>query len=996
MSTFVALLGMDPLARRELWNLLATLRKGRTMLLTTHYMDEADVLGDRIGIMAAGQMICGGSAQYLKLKYGPGYRLVVDFLSQAHKLQCTSQVAKLIQQYVPSTTVAQEESLEDTVVYLLPYAESPTFAGLFKQLDNRLQALGIRSYGLSGSSLEDVFVKVGAHGESDHDPKEFNTDIIVNSLHNNNKNTFRHNLLSQTLGIAYRKLSYAANDFTTLPLLLLPSVAAVGAAAVYRLELISRFSVVNAVVADALYTVGYLGIPGLLAEFIVRERNDKLRNVLNVMGCEVRAYWFGNLIADFTLLLVPSAVIWISWFVADTPAYYSSVNGLNFFVCLLFNVQIVSFSYLCSNLFLNPKSCVSFMPSFLILLAIAPSFCFSVFNFLQEAFNKEAGAPSDVVGSVIYWATVVLSPQGGLYACFLDISEDTSEIGVASFPPYGASIAIMFLQIVGFLQLTIYIDEASIAVLQPVQAVDRVLDEDALDSDVLSERRRVQTLSHQAGVSSQNPTLAHNMYIHGDDRAGNQSSKQLPVDEEVGGLHSEENKEALHLKYPLRIERLRRVYPPVRSSNEAVVAVEDVSFALKKGEIFGLLGANGAGKTTLLSMLTRLSAPTSGNAFVNGHSILTDFRRVARHLGVVTQQNALWDKLSVENHLFLFARLRGVPESAVKEVVEEVLQQLELSAHRHKLSMSLSGGMKRKLCVGIALIGDPEVVLLDEPSAGLDPLSRRQLWRVLQQTMAQRAVILTTHSMEEAEALCGRMGVMVRGQLRALGSKQHLKSKFSAGYEVTFKLKAQLEHQQSAIDALTLHLRTHVAQQVDIVYENGGLVTFRILSKTSTEDEDAEGIEMHKLFAAFEDNQGGVKERLGIESYTIAQASLEQVFIRIVTDTERAKPTETENKDGDAVRSSEGGNQQKKRYSYDLRTSRAKCGCSDSCLLSGLWLFLGLFVALLITGICVGTAGEDAIGGAVAITVGVVCVLIACILCLLRCCLACRTPIEEV
>lgn len=141
----------------------------------------------------------------------------------------------------------------------------------------------------------------------------------------------------------------------------------------------------------------------------------------------------------------------------------------------------------------------------------------------------------------------------------------------------------------------------------------------------------------------------------------------------------------------------------------------------------------GAGKTTTLSMLTRHIIPTSGNAFIVNHSILNDFKLGSTHLGVVTQNNSLWDLLSVQDHLKLFARLRGVPEDIVYKVVESTIDQLELRPHRHKLAGRLSGGMKRKvmmssltifayssqLCVAIALIGDPEVVLLDEPSAGL-------------------------------------------------------------------------------------------------------------------------------------------------------------------------------------------------------------------------------------------------------------------------------------
>jgi len=233
---------------------------------------------------------------------------------------------------------------------------------------------------------------------------------------------------------------------------------------------------------------------------------------------------------------------------------------------------------------------------------------------------------------------------------------------------------------------------------------------------------------------------------------------------------------------------------------------------------------------------------------------------------VVTQNNSLWDRLSVEDHLFLFARLRGVPEEVVKDVVDGTIDQLELTPHRKKLAMRLSGGMKRKLCVAIALIGDPEVVLLDEPSAGLDPVSRRNLWSVILRTMSHRAVILTTHSMDEAEALCKRIGIMVQGQLRALGTKQHLKNKFGSGFELVVKVHVtDLEKQVAVLDSFVCGMFPSALQ----ISENGGLITYTI---------PREEMKMGLAFTQLESH----KAELGIEEYSVAQPTLEQVFIRTV------------------------------------------------------------------------------------------------------------------
>jgi ABC-type multidrug transport system ATPase subunit len=134
--------------------------------------------------------------------------------------------------------------------------------------------------------------------------------------------------------------------------------------------------------------------------------------------------------------------------------------------------------------------------------------------------------------------------------------------------------------------------------------------------------------------------------------------------------------------------------------------------------------------------------------------------------------------------LWLFARVRGVPDGDIPRLVEDCLNLMELQPHKHKPSKKLSGGMKRKLCTALSLIGNPAVVVMDEPSSGLDPSSRRNLWKVINQTMQQRAVVLTTHLLDEAEALCGRIGIMTFGQLQCVGSAQHLRSKFGRGYQV--------------------------------------------------------------------------------------------------------------------------------------------------------------------------------------------------------------------
>ncbi|KUF95975.1 ABC transporter A family member 1 [Phytophthora nicotianae] len=236
----------------------------------------------------------------------------------------------------------------------------------------------------------------------------------------------------------------------------------------------------------------------------------------------------------------------------------------------------------------------------------------------------------------------------------------------------------------------------------------------------------------------------------------------------------------------VKLKELRKVYPGGK------VAVRNLSFGLKRGECFGFLGINGAGKTTTMKMLTGDVIPTQGSATLGGFDILTQQADVRRQIGYCPQFDALFDLLSVREHLELFGAIKGVPISQLDAVVQDKILQLNLSDFEHKLAGSLSGGNKRKLSVAIAMIGNPAIIFLDEPSTGMDPVSRRFMWDVIADISTrgkESTIVLTTHSMEECEALCSTVGIMVGGRLRCLGSVQHLKSRFGDGLMIDVKLE---------------------------------------------------------------------------------------------------------------------------------------------------------------------------------------------------------------
>ena len=197
------------------------------------------------------------------------------------------------------------------------------------------------------------------------------------------------------------------------------------------------------------------------------------------------------------------------------------------------------------------------------------------------------------------------------------------------------------------------------------------------------------------------------------------------------------------------------------------------------------LGHNGAGKTTTMSLLTGMMDVTSGDADVYGSSLSKDMDDIRKMVGICTQHNLLWDKLTVLEHLQLFGAIRGTPEENIDSEATDLAAKVGLSNKLHAHAKALSGGMKRKLSVALALIGDPRVVFLDEPTAGMDPESRHALWDLITDMKVGRTVVLTTHHMDEADLLGDRIAIMAHGKLQVCGSSLFLKRRFGVGYNLT-------------------------------------------------------------------------------------------------------------------------------------------------------------------------------------------------------------------
>uniref|UniRef100_A0A673CI96 ATP-binding cassette, sub-family A (ABC1), member 4a n=1 Tax=Sphaeramia orbicularis TaxID=375764 RepID=A0A673CI96_9TELE len=304
-------------------------------------------------------------------------------------------------------------------------------------------------------------------------------------------------------------------------------------------------------------------------------------------------------------------------------------------------------------------------------------------------------------------------------------------------------------------------------------------------------------------------------------------------------------------------------------SGTVIPAVDRICAGVSPGECFGLLGVNGAGKTTTFKMLTGDIDVTSGEASVAGYSILTNILDVHQNMGYCPQFDAIDELLTGREHLHLYARLRGVPEYEISRVADWAIQKLGLSEDAGHTAGTYSGGNRRKLSTAIAMIGCPSLVLLDEPTTGMDPLSRRFLWNSIMSVIQdRRAVVLTSHSMEECEALCTRLAIMVNGSFKCLGTIQHLKYKFGDGYVVTMKIRAAKPGCTPDLNPAEAFMESTFPGCIQTEKHHNTL-QYKISSPS-----------LAKIFQMVVAN----KDKLNIEDYSVSQTTLDQVKMQRKTE----------------------------------------------------------------------------------------------------------------
>uniref|UniRef100_A0A8C6UEZ0 ABC transporter domain-containing protein n=1 Tax=Neogobius melanostomus TaxID=47308 RepID=A0A8C6UEZ0_9GOBI len=300
------------------------------------------------------------------------------------------------------------------------------------------------------------------------------------------------------------------------------------------------------------------------------------------------------------------------------------------------------------------------------------------------------------------------------------------------------------------------------------------------------------------------------------------------------------------------------------------LAVDGLSVDFYENQITSFLGHNGAGKTTTMSILTGLFPPTSGSALINGYDIHSDMDTIRKYLGMCPQHNVLFSELTVEEHIYFYARLKGCSKEEVKEEMEQMIKDVGLPHKRKDMAKNLSGGMQRKLSVAIAFVGGSKIVILDEPTAGVDPYARRGIWELLLKYKEGRTIILSTHHMDEADILGDRIAIISHGKMRCCGSSLFLKKQFGSGYYLTL-VRALSMHISCAVcladlTAVSQLVQRHVPEAVFL--ESIGQEITYILPYAGARN-GTFGLLFQQLDSALAD--------LGLTSYGISDTTLEEV-----------------------------------------------------------------------------------------------------------------------
>ncbi|KAH7136911.1 hypothetical protein B0J13DRAFT_506674 [Dactylonectria estremocensis] len=950
--------GMDPVSRRAVWNIVLAERSKRSIILTTHFLDECEVLADQVVIISRGHLKCQGPTAELKSLYGGGYRVHLP------------QVVDLPDTRYP-TTVHHGQTRFNT-------PDSASAA----QLLASLESAGFSDVSVTGPTMEDVFLRVA--GDEDDVGKQVSEQSALDTSPLTDGNGTGDDQLSsgsptsfyqQVMALLMKRVAILRRNYwwyvlaIVIPLAFTPAVD-------FMLNSPTSYEPTACINLEPsffdepwlieLFPSGYSDQAGsdtmsmlvgprsandtlfrALSSFPFGERYDR-KNYKNDFFFQNDFDGFLQHVQDKPLDVMPGALYMGDKSNAATLAYNAELGSdaamlmQNIWSQVRSGVPIaLSFAYFSSSIPMDAG--LGLIPAILLtaLHIFYPAF-FALYPASERLHKVRALQYSNSVRSGPLWTSHIMVDLffvlliSGLSTVI--ISLDIAKWYAASylFPIlvlYGlatmlwgyiislfarselaafgltlcAMLCIFILSVVAFTLAALYPSSSSgtltmdattfsLGLIFPVANLFRTM---------------VVGLNVWAAGCRNNELIAYPGSIHA--YGGPifllclQVLYLFPVLLWLEGQHSfslwglrtknaESNDGARSSGQGIEMEThraeisnadlLRMVH--ISKAFGSKVVVDDVSLGLGKGELFALLGPNGAGKTTITNMMRGEVRPDQGSIYVQGVEVQTNTREALQHIGVCPQFDAL-DQLNVRQQLLFYARVKGIRD--IKKDVELVMRKVGLTPHASRLTFKLSGGNKRKLSLAIALLGNPTVLILDEPSSAMDAISKREMWKMLSSITPGRSVLLTTHSMEEADELATRVAILSKRVL-AIGTSQELRKTHSNVYEVHLVL--------ATAPASTLQETQHVEEWVRQIFPGaafdgvnlGGQIRFVVPADApeSTRTETGPGGRSiaRRLIETLEVH----KESVGIAYYTVGMGTLEMVFLKIVKECDVAEEDE--------------------------------------------------------------------------------------------------------
>lgn len=973
--------GLDPLSRRAIWNVIANYRGQATIVLSTHYLDEADYLGDSIAILEApGRLLAAGGPTDLKRAFGHGYTVIVPS-------DASGDVGDELRSLVPGLT---ERVVKNARVF---HTNSPDVADVAR-LVKYLQQRGV-PYTVNSTTLEEVFLDLNAPASRISSTpakyEDYASPKPTASLAEISEKPWE--TVAPTLADSSADADEAAMPELKddSPLTLTPGshrwfvdgFAMVGTIVWKRWLVLRRAWLVPVGAALAVMLVGTVPL------FFLKGRNASCDLIVNTelflplsypdlkgnwttpvvfvdSGLDSWAHSFNNVRVDseaqwndtwrsqrreqtYGGLLSAGQQPIIAFEGKTDDGAFKGLSLLNMYsnsalqrlspsssAAGAFRIN-VNFQYLPSPNFSSLGKGMIYMVFFAVGMAIWPAFAMlypasEKANLVRENQYSNGARPSalwaghvlsEVPGILIvssfiaivcaaatdqfhgmglFWLCMVLyGVSATLWGYLLTLRARTPVAAFAVYATFNLFVLLVVFSIYSVILGTDKTDKATqhlhlanlgSAWLAPhasvVRAVVVSLNLFSLLCDGRGHRSDVglgdmklfgAPLVYMAAqgvlaflalvwIDSGRPWLWH--------RSRTKPVKGIAPANMTPDVAAEADRIRSGSSDMLVVKDLTKVFHKGRHGKKngakvQLVAVRDVSFGVEAGELFALIGPNGAGKTTTLALIRGLEAPDRGDVRVDGRSIRGSRNRARAALGVCPQVNAIDHCLTVSQHLWLYARLKGVPRGAVARDIELLLGATGLTSKRDDLAATLSGGNQRKLLLAMALIGDRQVVLIDEFSSGVDAFSQREAWEVLAALTRDRAVVMTTHSMEEVDALATRIGIIAT-QLLSIGTPRQLKEQFPH-YEVQLPARD--------VDACLEYLKTHGFEDA---YPSPGTTT-----RISVPSPD-----VLALLATLERAQArGIASR----NMSISEASTETAFVQIVsehqnreTEDERPRP----------------------------------------------------------------------------------------------------------